>query len=74
MKRIEAGGDWSLFCPSVYCSINEGLIDAEKLSILLVKPTEVIDAPDAKELVVENGEVEFGACSTSSALFATYSP
>jgi ABC-type transport system involved in Fe-S cluster assembly fused permease/ATPase subunit len=72
MKRVEAMGDWLFFCPSMYRSIDEGLIDAETLSSLLVKPTDVVDAPDSKELVVEKGVVELGAYSTSPALFVTY--
>ena len=51
----------------VYRSIDQGLIDAEKLLDLLAEPSELVDAPGAKELVVENGEVEFGACSTNLA-------
>ncbi|OAX32373.1 P-loop containing nucleoside triphosphate hydrolase protein [Rhizopogon vinicolor AM-OR11-026] len=43
----------------VHCAINQSLIDAEKLLNLLAEPTDVVDAPDAKELAVENGEVEF---------------
>jgi len=56
----------------VYRSIDQGLIDAEKLLDLLAEPSELVDAPDAKELVVENGEVEFGACGTNLSLLVTY--
>jgi len=49
----------------VYRSINQSFTDAVKLLDLLAEPTEVVDAPDAKELFVENGEVEFGAYSTN---------
>ncbi|KAG1745545.1 uncharacterized protein EDB91DRAFT_1328227 [Suillus paluster] len=49
----------------VYRAINQSLIDTEKLLNLLAEPTEVVDAPDAKELVVENGEVEFENVSFS---------
>jgi ATP-binding cassette subfamily B (MDR/TAP) protein 6 len=50
----------------VYRTINQSLVDTEKLLYLLAEPTEVVDAPDAKELVVENGEVEFGTCNSPS--------
>ncbi|KAG1727621.1 ABC transporter type 1, transmembrane domain-containing protein [Suillus lakei] len=43
----------------VYRAINQSLVDTEKLLHLLNEPTEVVDEPDAKELVVTNGEVEF---------------
>ncbi|KAG2153648.1 uncharacterized protein EDB93DRAFT_1248550 [Suillus bovinus] len=49
----------------VYRAINQSLIDTEKLLHLLNEPTEVVDAPDAKELVVSNGEVEFDNVSFS---------
>lgn len=49
----------------VYRAINQSLVDTEKLLHLLAEPTEVVDAPDAKELVLENGEVEFENVSFS---------
>ncbi|KAG2052405.1 hypothetical protein BDR06DRAFT_957682 [Suillus hirtellus] len=49
----------------VYRAINQSLIDTEKLLHLLNEPTEVVDAPDAKELVVSDGEVEFDNVSFS---------
>ncbi|KAG2125942.1 hypothetical protein DEU56DRAFT_823368 [Suillus clintonianus] len=49
----------------VYRAINQSLVDTEKLLHLLNEPTEVVDAPDAKELVVTNGEVEFDNVSFS---------
>lgn len=49
----------------VYRAINQSLVDTEKLLHLLNEPTEVVDEPDAKELVVSNGEVEFDNVSFS---------
>lgn len=49
----------------VYRAINQSLVDTEKLLHLLNEPTEVVDGPDAKELVVSNGEVEFENVSFS---------
>lgn len=49
----------------VYRAINQSLVDTEKLLHLLNEPTEVVDEPDAKELVVSNGEVEFENVSFS---------
>ncbi|KAG1724265.1 P-loop containing nucleoside triphosphate hydrolase protein [Suillus lakei] len=43
----------------VYHAINQSLIDTDKM-LHLNEPTEVVDEPDAKELVDSNGEVEFG--------------
>ncbi|KAG1812486.1 uncharacterized protein BJ212DRAFT_452480 [Suillus subaureus] len=43
-----------------YRTINQSLVDTEKLLHLLNDPTEVVDELDAKESVVSNGEVEFG--------------
>ncbi|KAG0697254.1 hypothetical protein DFH29DRAFT_1022902 [Suillus ampliporus] len=37
----------------------QNLVDTEKLLHLFAEPTEAVDAPDAKELVVDYGEVEF---------------
>lgn len=44
----------------IYRSINQSLVDTEKLLKLLNEPTEVNDQPGAAELVVEDGEIEFG--------------
>lgn len=44
----------------VYRSINQSLVDTEKLLQLLNEPTEVNDKPDAIDLVVDSGEIEFG--------------
>jgi ATP-binding cassette subfamily B (MDR/TAP) protein 6 len=49
----------------VYRAINQSLVDTEKLLHLLNEPTEVVDEPDAKELIVTNGEVEFDNVSFS---------
>ncbi|KIY66216.1 mitochondrial half-size ABC transporter [Cylindrobasidium torrendii FP15055 ss-10] len=43
----------------IYRSINQSLIDTEKLLKLLNEPTEVNDKPGAPDLIVENGEIEF---------------
>lgn len=39
------------------------VVDAEKLINLLEQPTEVNDKPGAPDLVVTNGEIEFGTYS-----------
>ena len=44
----------------IYRSVNQSLVDTEKLLKLLSEPTEVNDKPDAADLVVEDGEIEFG--------------
>jgi ATP-binding cassette subfamily B (MDR/TAP) protein 6 len=44
----------------IYRSINTSLVDTEKLLALLNEPTEVNDKPDAPDLLVHNGEIEFG--------------
>lgn len=44
----------------IYRSINQNLIDTERLIDLLDEPTEVQDKPDAKELVITDGVIEFG--------------
>ncbi|KAG2099663.1 hypothetical protein BD769DRAFT_1305262, partial [Suillus cothurnatus] len=49
---------------NVYYTTNQSLTNTEKLLYLFNEPTEVIDEPDAKELVVSNGEVEFGTHPT----------
>ncbi|KAF7790474.1 hypothetical protein EIP86_001429 [Pleurotus ostreatoroseus] len=43
----------------IYRSVNQSLIDTEKLLKLLSEPTEVNDKPGAPDLVVEDGEIEF---------------
>jgi hypothetical protein len=45
---------------SIYRSINRSLVDAEKLLTLLNEPTDVNDKPGAPDLVVLDGEIEFG--------------
>ena len=47
---------------SIYKSINRSLVDAEKLLELLDEPTDVNDKPGAPDLVVTDGEIEFGMC------------
>jgi ABC-type multidrug transport system fused ATPase/permease subunit len=44
----------------IYRSINQSLVDTEKLLKLLNEPTEVNDKPDAPDLIVDDGEIEFG--------------
>ncbi|CAE6458694.1 unnamed protein product [Rhizoctonia solani] len=44
----------------LYRSISQSLVDAERLLDLLNEPSEVRDKPDAKELVVTDGIIEFG--------------
>jgi len=39
--------------------VNQSLVDTEKLLKLLNEPTEVNDKPNAPDLIVENGEIEF---------------
>ncbi|OCH90247.1 hypothetical protein OBBRIDRAFT_793486 [Obba rivulosa] len=43
----------------IYRSVNQSLVDTEKLLKLLNEPTEVNDKPNAPDLVVQNGEIEF---------------
>jgi ABC-type transport system involved in Fe-S cluster assembly fused permease/ATPase subunit len=45
---------------SLYRSINRSLVDAEKLLMLLNESTDVNDKPGAPDLVVSDGEIEFG--------------
>lgn len=45
--------------------MNQSLVDTEKLLKLLNEPTEINDKPDAPELVVQDGEIEFGMQSDS---------
>jgi ATP-binding cassette subfamily B (MDR/TAP) protein 6 len=44
----------------MYRTINQSLVDTEKLLQLLNEPTEVNDRDDATTLVVDAGEIEFG--------------
>jgi ABC-type transport system involved in Fe-S cluster assembly fused permease/ATPase subunit len=44
----------------IYRSINQSLVDTERLFKLLDEPTDVNDKPDAQELIVHEGEIEFG--------------
>ena len=43
----------------IYRSVNQSLVDTEKLLNLLNQPTEVNDKPGAPDLIVEEGEIEF---------------
>ncbi|TFK75330.1 hypothetical protein BDN72DRAFT_954958 [Pluteus cervinus] len=43
----------------IYRQINQSLVDTEKLLTLLNEPTEVNDQPDAPDLIVTDGEIEF---------------
>ncbi|KJA27744.1 hypothetical protein HYPSUDRAFT_130746 [Hypholoma sublateritium FD-334 SS-4] len=43
----------------IYRSINQSLVDTEKLLALLSEPTEVNDKENAADLVVHSGEIEF---------------
>lgn len=43
----------------LYRSLNQALVDTEKLLALLNEPTEVNDKPNAPDLVVDDGEIEF---------------
>ncbi|KAI0072708.1 hypothetical protein K474DRAFT_338651 [Panus rudis PR-1116 ss-1] len=43
----------------IYRSVNQSLVDTEKLLKLLNEPTEINDKPGAPDLIVEDGEIEF---------------
>ncbi|KAI0315234.1 hypothetical protein OF83DRAFT_1062505 [Amylostereum chailletii] len=43
----------------IYRSINQSLVDTERLLMLLNEPTEVNDKPNAPDLVVTDGEIVF---------------
>ncbi|KAK7692857.1 hypothetical protein QCA50_004492 [Cerrena zonata] len=43
----------------IYRSVNQSLVDTEKLLKLLNEPTEINDRPGAPDLIVEDGEIEF---------------
>ena len=45
----------------LYRSINQSLVDTERLLALLNEPTEVDDKPNAPDLIVHDGEIEFGS-------------
>ncbi len=47
------------FLGSVYREIRQGLTDVETMFLLLRKQPEIVDAPDARPLKVERGEVRF---------------
>ena len=44
---------------TIYRSINQTLVDTEKLLKLLSEPTDVNDKPNAPDLIVTDGEIEF---------------
>lgn len=44
----------------IYRSVNQSLVDTEKLLALLNEPTEVNDKEGATNLAVYSGEIEFG--------------
>jgi len=46
----------------IYRSVNQSLVDTERLLALLNEPTEVNDKPDAPDLLVSDGKIEFGMC------------
>jgi ABC-type transport system involved in Fe-S cluster assembly fused permease/ATPase subunit len=51
------------------------LVDTEKLLALLNQPTEVNDKPDAPDLIVDHGEIEFGQSNRSfPRVFLTFCP
>lgn len=50
---------------TIYRSLNTSLVDTEKLLHLLNEPTDVNDKPDAPDLVVKDGEIEFDNVSFS---------
>ena len=45
---------------SIYRTVNQTLVDTEKLLKLLNEPTDVNDKPNAPDLAVKSGEIEFG--------------
>ena len=44
----------------LYRTINQSLVDTERLLKLLSEPKEINDKPNAPDLIIENGEIEFG--------------
>jgi ATP-binding cassette subfamily B (MDR/TAP) protein 6 len=49
----------------IYRSVNQSLVDTERLLKLLNEPTDVNDRPNAPDLIVEDGEIEFDNVSFS---------
>lgn len=49
----------------IYRSVNQSLVDTERLLALLNEPTEVNDKPNAPDLLVTDGEIEFDNVSFS---------
>ena len=49
----------------MYRAVTRTLVDAEKLLELLNEPTDINDKPGAPDLVVSDGEIEFGMCYSS---------
>jgi len=49
----------------IYRSINQSLVDTERLLALLNEPSEVNDKPNAPDLIVTDGEIEFDNVSFS---------
>ncbi|THH20779.1 hypothetical protein EW146_g623 [Bondarzewia mesenterica] len=49
----------------IYRSINQSLVDTEKLLKLLNEPTDINDKPNAPDLVIGDGELEFDNVSFS---------
>ncbi len=47
---------------AMYRVMTRTLVDAEKLLELLNEPTDINDKPGAPDLVVSDGEIEFGVC------------
>ena len=58
----------------IYRSVNQSLVDTEKLLKLLNEPTEIVDKPNADDLIVEDGEIEFGACSRANPIVIDSEP
>lgn len=52
----------------IYRSVNQSLVDTEKLLKLLNEPTDINDKPDASELAVDDGEIEFGVYTTYTSI------
>lgn len=57
----------------LYRTINQSLVDTERLLKLLSEPTEINDRPNAPDLIVENGEIEFGKSHRPNRNHQTYS-
>ena len=53
----------------VYSTVNETLGETEKLLDLLNKPTDIKDKPNAPDLVVSRGEIEFRALVLPGMIF-----